>query len=160
MTELSVNKYPFSASVQDSRKKQEQAAAGVGGAAGVAATTKAAGKWAMKREEGASILADTYTKVGKAINKANDGKEVTDGLIAMFKKNMVKYSQSVEKLLMQLKNKPIIAPIIKSPVTHKLSACAGGAMAFFVLATGLSKAYRDGGTAIEDIKNGRFANIR
>lgn len=155
MTEVSM--YNFQNQAANSRKRQEQVAAGVGGAAGVGATTRAVGKWAIKNEAGSNILASMYTNAGKAINTVNDGKEVTTGLYAAFKANMAKYSKSVETLLMNLKNKPFIAPIIKSPVTHKLASCAGGAMAFFVLATGLTKAYREGGVAIEDIKSGRFS---
>ena len=56
-------------------------------------------------------------------------------------------------MLLKFKESKFIGPIVKSPITAKFSALAGGALAFFVLVTGINKAARSGSLAVEDLKN-------
>ena len=53
----------------------------------------------------------------------------------------------------RLKNSKFIGPIINSPVTKKLAGVAGGALAFFVLVTGVNKAVKTGAIAVDDFKH-------
>ncbi len=135
------------------QKRQEQVASGVGGAAGVGAATKFAGKRALKHEAKSEMLADMYAQVSRTMNSVNEGSQVSSGLWHAFKANMTKYTKSVETLLLKFKESKFIGPIIKSPVTAKFSALAGGALAFFVLVTGINKAARSGSLAVEDLKD-------
>lgn len=135
------------------QKRQEQVASGVGGAAGVGAATKFAGKRALKHEAKSEMLADMYAQVSRTMNSVNEGSQVSTGLWHAFKANMTKYTKSVETLLLKFKESKFIGPIVKSPITAKFSAFAGGALAFFVLVTGINKAARSGSLAVEDLKN-------
>lgn len=135
------------------QKRQEQVASGVGGAAGVGAATKFAGKRALKHEAKSEMLTDMYAQVSRTMNSVNEGSQVSSGLWHAFKANMTKYTKSVETLLLKFKESKFIGPIIKSPVTAKFSTLAGGALAFFVLVTGINKAARSGSLAVEDLKD-------
>ena len=135
------------------QKRQEQVASGVGGAAGVTTATRFAGKRALKHEAKADMLAEMYAQVGRTMNNVNEGTQVTSGMWHAFKANMTKYTRSVETLMLKMKDAKFIGPIIKSPITAKYSALAGGALAFFVLVTGINKAARSGALAVDDLKN-------
>lgn len=146
---------------EQNQKRQEQVASGVGGAAGVGAAAKFAGKRALKNEAKSEALAEMYAQVGRTMNTVNEGSKATSGLWHAFRANMKKYTQSVETLMMRFKDAKYIGPIIKSPITAKFSALAGGALAFFVLVTGINKAARSGSLAIDDLKNkyGQFKEV-
>lgn len=149
---VSINREPVRTPEQR-QKRQEQVASGVGGAAGVGAATKFAGKRALKHEAKSEMLTEMYAQVSRTMNSVNEGSQVSSGLWHAFKANMTKYTKSVETLLLKFKESKFIGPIIKSPVTAKFSALAGGALAFFVLVTGINKAARSGSLAVEDLKD-------
>ena len=141
--------------VDEQRKqKQEQVATGIGGAAGVTATaTRYAGKKGLQAQAGEKLLGELTGQVSQGIKGVNEAQEVATGLIGAFKKNLKMYTASIMEHLAKFKDTKFIGAIIKSPVTRKLSALAGGVLAFFVLFTGVNKAFENGQVAVEDLKN-------
>ena len=136
------------------KQKQEQVATGIGGAAGVTATaTKYAGRKGLRAQASEKFLGELSGQVAQGIKKANEAQEVATGLFATFKKNFKMYSASVLEQLNKLKNSKFIGPIVKSPIAKKVSAVAGGALAFFVLITGVNKAVKTGAVAVNDFKS-------
>jgi hypothetical protein len=122
------------------KQRTEQAAVGVGGAAGVVKTSE---RHLQRMMEQTRRTMQTVDKNAKAAN----------GLWSSFKSDIKFYTQEFVKGLESLKGKKIIGPILNSPVTKKLAGAAGGAMAFFVLITGVNKAVNTGAIAIDDFKN-------
>ena len=57
------------------------------------------------------------------------------------------------KKLKAFENTKIIGPIIKSPITKKVTGVFGGITAVFVLISGLSEAAQDGKFAIGELAN-------
>ena len=127
---------------QETRKRQEEIA--VGG--GVAAGTGTIGKM-MNRVQQTTKTANEATKL------ANEAAKTSKGLWASFKMNAKAYAVDIATRLKGLENVKIIGPIIKSPVTKYVSKFVGGAFAFFILATGITKMVNDGSRAVDDIKN-------
>ncbi len=141
-------------SVQEQRKdKQEQVATGIGGAAGVtAAATKYAGRKGLKAQAGEKFLGELSGQVANGIKGVNKTQQVAEGFIASFKQNLKMYSASIMEHLNKFKNTKIIGSIVKSPIARKASFLFGGALAFFVLVTGVNKAFENGQIAVEDFK--------
>ncbi len=140
---------------QEQRKQtQEQVATGIGGAAGVtAAATKYAGRKGLKAQAGEQFFGELSGQVASGIKGVNKSQEVAKGLWASFKQNIKMYSASVMEHLNKFKDTKIIGAIVKSPIAKKASFLFGGALAFFVLVTGVNKAFENGKIAVEDFKN-------
>ena len=140
-----------SMTAQQRKEKSEQVAAGVGGAAGLTTSaTKMAGKRGLQAEQSLSNMLGTVTKTQQAVNK--NSKAVT-GLWGTFKNNIKVYSADIFARLNKLKDAKFIGPIIKSPFTKKVAGFFGGALAFFVLITGVNTAVKTGEIAVDDFKH-------
>lgn len=136
------------------KQTQEQVATGIGGAAGVtAAATKYAGRKGLKAQAGEQFFGELSGQVASGIKGVNKSQEVAKGLWASFKQNIKMYSASVMEHLNKFKDTKIIGAIVKSPIAKKASFLFGGALAFFVLVTGVNKAFENGKIAVEDFKN-------
>lgn len=133
------------------KEKSEQVAAGVGGAAGLTTqATKAAGRRGLQSEQALSNMLETVTKTQQTVNK--NAKAAT-GLWTTFKTNVQVYSADILARFNKLKNTKFIGPIINSPLTKKAAGFFGGALAFFVLITGVNKAVKTGAIAVDDFKH-------
>jgi len=136
------------------KQRQEQVATGVGGTAAATTTaTKYASRRGLKAQTGEKFLGEMSTQVANGIKTVNNAQETATGFIASFKHNFKMYTASIMEHLNHFKNSKFIGPIIKSPITRKLSALAGGALAFFVLVTGVNKAFKTGQIAVDDFKS-------
>lgn len=136
------------------QEHQEKVAAGVGGAAGL---TTSATKMASKRGLQAEAGEKAYQQVTHMITEANKTviktSETATGLWSTFKANVKLYTKDITKRLEAFKNSKFIGPIVKSPIAKKFAALFGGALAFFVLVTGINKAFKTGEIAFDDLKN-------
>lgn len=142
-------------SSDDQRKKtQQQVATGVGGAAGLSAsTTKFAGKKGLKASTGEKSLQQMMESVKQTTQAVNSGTKKAKGLWGSFKYNVKFYTNDILTRLNSLKTNRFISPIINNVVVKKGATVLGGALAFFVLATGITKTIRTGVTAVDDLKN-------
>ena len=138
---------------RNKQQTQEQVATGVGAAGAGAAATKYAGKRGLRAQAGEKILGDITEQVSSGIKTVNKVQETATGFIASFKKDLKMFSANIMEHLNKFQNSKFIGPIIKSPITKKFSALAGGALAFFVLVTGVNKAFKTGEIAIDDFKS-------
>ena len=142
------------------QQRKEQVATGVGGAAGLSATaTRYAGKKGLKAQAGEEILGRMTAQVSNGIKTVNQTQEVATGFITTFKNNLKMYTKSIMDQLAKFKDSKFIGPIVKSPITRKFSALAGGLLAFFVLVTGVNKAFKNGEIAVDDLKS-QYKNYR
>lgn len=145
---------------QRQQQTKEQVATGVGGAAGLSATaTRYAGKKGLKAQAGEEILGRMTAQVSNGIKTVNQTQEVATGFITTFKNNLKMYTKSIMDQLAKFKDSKFIGPIVKSPITRKFSALAGGLLAFFVLVTGVNKAFKNGEIAVDDLKS-QYKNYR
>ena len=78
--------------------------------------------------------------------------KVATGLWAKFKHNITMYTQDIMKRLESLKSNKFISRIIDSPITKKAAGVFGAGLAFFVLVTGVNKAFKTGAVAYNDFK--------
>lgn len=135
------------------KENQEKVAAGAGGAAGVTTTAaKAVGKRASQLEAKEQALQQMMTNVNKTSRAITKNTKEAEGLFATFKINIKRYTDDIIKRLSKLQDSKYLAPIVKSPITKKVAGLCGGALAFFVLVTGVNKACRTGALAIDDFK--------
>ncbi len=135
------------------KENQEKVAAGAGGAAGATgATAKAIGRRAAKIEEKEKTLQHMMSNVNRTSRTMLNNSEKVEGLFATFKSNIKRYTDDIITRLSKLQESKFIGPIVKSPVTKKVAGVFGGALAFFVLVTGVNKACRTGAIAIDDFK--------
>lgn len=142
------------------QQRKEQVATGVGGAAGLSATaTRYAGKKGLKAQAGEEILGRMTAQVSNGIKTVNQTQEVATGFITTFKNNLKMYTKSIMDQLAKFKDSKFIGPIVKSPITKRFSALAGGLLAFFVLVTGVNKAFKNGEIAVDDLKS-QYKNYR
>ncbi len=133
------------------KEKSEQVAAGVGGAAGLTTqATKAASRRGLQGEQALSNMLETVTKTQQAVNKNT---KAATGLWATFKNNIKIYSTDIYARLNKFKNAKFIGTIVNSPITKKVAGFFGGALAFFVLITGVNKAVKTGAIAVDDFKH-------
>lgn len=140
--------------LKDNKDRQEKVAAGVGGAAGLTTSaTKYASKRGLKAEAGEKALQTMMETVQKTTRTVTKNTENAKGLWTTFKHNIGVYSKDIMTRLSKLKNNKIIGPVVKSPITKKLSFVFGGALAFFVLVTGVNKAIKTGAVAVDDFKH-------
>lgn len=135
------------------KQTQEQVAAGVGGVAGVSQAAKLAGKRGIKAQAAEQALAEMTNKVQTTVNGINKNKKAVEGLFGKFNHNVKMYTASIMEHLNKFKGVKFIGAIVKSPITRKISSLVGGALAFFVLVTGLNKAVHSGEVAVDDFKS-------
>lgn len=130
-------------------ERQEQVAAGVGGAAGLSQTTKWASKRAMKAENAYNTAARTIQQTARTVNDST--KTATD-LWSKFKTDCKTISAQITKYFEKFKKIPIVGKILNNRATRTAGSALGGALAFFVLVTGVNKAVKTGAIAIDDFK--------
>lgn len=129
---------------EERKQKQEQVATGVGGAAGLSTTaTKMAGKNGLKAEAAEKSLQNMMENVQRTTSAAKKNVKVAKSLWGRFLENIKFYKNDIIKRF----------PIFNHPVTKKVAGAAGGALAFFVLITGINKAVKTGAIAVDDFKH-------
>jgi hypothetical protein len=134
-------------------ERREDVAAGVGGAAGLTASaTKMASKRGVQAKTGEQVLQGMMTKVTNTTKAVNQNTKVATGLWAKFKHNITMYTQDIMKRLEALKGNKFVSRIIDSPITKKAAGVFGAGLAFFVLVTGVNKAFKTGAVAYSDFK--------
>lgn len=134
--------------------RKQQVATGVGGAAGLSTTaTKMAGKRGLKAEAAEQTLQHMMENVQRTTNIAKRNTKTAKGLWQTFKANIKFYTNDIIKRLESVKNSKLLGPLLNNPVTKKLASAAGGALAFFVLVTGVNKAVKTGSIAFNDFKS-------
>ncbi len=139
---------------QEQRERNQQVATGVGGVAGLSASaTNIASKRAMRAKSGEQVLQQMMNTVETTTRTVNQNTQAAKGLWATFKHNIKMYTDDILKRLDTLKNTKFIGSIINSPITKKLAGIFGGALAFFVLVTGVNKAIKTGAIAVDDLKH-------
>ena len=135
------------------KTKTDQVAAGVGGAAGVTTSaTKMAGKRGLSLQKMMANVTSTAERVSENAEKATT-------LWGKFKKNTTIFTKDILARFKALENTKFIGAIVKSPIVKKSAALFGGALAFFVLVTGVNKAVKTSVQAAGDIKN-KVENLR
>lgn len=136
------------------RENQEKVAAGVGGVAGLSTSaTKMAGKKGLQTQVGEKAYQNTIhmlTETNKAV--INSSEKVT-GLWNTFKNDIKRFSNDIITKLQKFKDSKFIGPIIKSPIIKNIAGFLGGALAFFVLVTGINKAFNTGELAFDDLRH-------
>ena len=134
-------------------ERREDVATGVGGAAGLTASaTKMASKRGVKAKAGEQVLQGMMSSVTNTTRAVNQNTKVATGLWAKFKHNITMYTQDILKRLDTLKTNKFITRIIESPLTKKAAGAFGAGLAFFVLVTGVNKAFKTGAVAYGDLK--------
>ena len=131
------------------RRETQEAAVGVG-AAGVTAhvgATRYAG-----RQGTMGMLRSMYEKMIKTSKVTAQNNEIATGIWAKLVRDTKKFGNHALKQLMKFQDNKFIGPIVKSPVTKKLTGAFGAATAVFVLISGLSEASKNGKIAVADIK--------
>lgn len=140
---------------QERTQKRENAAT-VGGAtaAGVSAS---ATKMASRRRLKVGILESEFrqvmTNVADTTKAVNQNTKVATGLWSSFKANIKMYTQDILKRLEVLKTNKFISKVIDSPIIKKSAGVFGAGLAFFVLVTGVNKAFKTGSVAVCDFKS-------
>ena len=132
------------------KTKTDQVAAGVGGAAGV--TTSATKMAGLSLQKMMANVTSTAERVSENAEKATT-------LWGKFKKNTTIFTKDILARFKALENTKFIGAIVKSPIVKKSAALFGGALAFFVLVTGVNKAVKTSVQAAGDIKN-KVENLR
>ena len=142
---------------EERKQRQEYVATGVGGAAGLSTqATRMAGKRGLNAQSARSAerqLQNMLESTQRTMGAVNKNAKAAKGLWANFKYNVKFYTKDILTRLDGLKNAKVIGPIINSPITKKMAGFAGGALAFFVLVTGVNKAVKTGSIAVDDFKN-------
>lgn len=138
---------------QERVERRQDVATGVGGAAGLTASaTKMASRRGVKAKTGEQVLQGMMTQVTNTTRAVNQNTKVATGLWAKFKHNITMYTQDIMKRLESLKSNKFISRIIDSPITKKAAGVFGAGLAFFVLVTGVNKAFKTGAVAYNDFK--------
>jgi len=151
---------PNTVQSRNDTKKQEVAAGvgaiGAGTVAGVQkSATMAAGKRAMAAE---GKFAQTLDRIIETSRKATEGTKKANSMLSGLKLNAAKYTKDILTRLGTLQNKKVIGPVVKM-VKGPFAAFFGGALAFFVLITGVAKTIQTGTVAANDIKH-QYADMK
>lgn len=131
-----------------SKEQQEKVVAGVGG---TAAATTTATAWAKNGARLEAKVQRTLSGAQKVANAASTEKMM--GFWASFREDVRFYTNDIIQRLGKLKSAKFIGPLINNPVSRGLAGVAGGALAFFVMITGVSKMFKTGEIAVDDLKN-------
>lgn len=124
------------------RQQTQEVAVGVGAAGVTAQVGTARG----------TMLRNMYERVVKTHKLAAQNNEIATGIWANLVRNTKRFSNHAMTKLKAFENTKFIGPIIKSPITKKLTGIFGGVTAVFVLISGLSEASKNGKITVADIK--------
>ncbi|MBD5402642.1 hypothetical protein HDR58_07580 [bacterium] len=151
---ISVQSISFTSNNQpqknNTKEKVQETATIAGGTGYLAKAMQNAQKTVNEGEKVVRTTMETTTKAAKLTSRIT--KEST-GFITKFQKHMQKYAAEFMNFVSKFTNNKYLSPIVKSPIVGKCSKAFGGVMAFFALASGLTKAAENGSLAICDIKN-------
>ncbi len=124
------------------RQQTQEVAVGVG----------AAGVTAQVGTSRGTMLRNMYERVIKTSKITARNNEIATGVWAKLVRDTKRFSKFAMNKLKTFENTKIIGPIIKSPITKKLTGAFGAATAVFVLISGLSEASKNGKIAVADLK--------
>lgn len=124
------------------RHETQEVAVGVG-AAGVTAHVGASK---------GTVLRNMYDKVIRTSKITAQNNEIATGIWAKLVKDTRRFSKFAMTKLKSFENTKIIGPIIKSPLTKKLTGAFGAVTAVFVLISSLGEASKNGRIAVADLK--------
>lgn len=138
---------------QQRQENQEKVAAGVGGTAGL---YKMASKKGLQAQSHAQTGEKVYQKATELLTETNkaviNSSEKVTGLWNKFKADVKFFTEDITTKFYKFKNSKFIGSIVKSPIIKKVAGFLGGALAFFVLVTGINKACKTGELAFDDLK--------
>lgn len=136
------------------QRQQKDGKEAVVTATGVTATASYVGKSSMKKavlsEKNVKTTIDGIKTTTRTINN-NVG--LIERLARKFHIDYKTFNLDLTKRLAKLKDVKYIAPIVKSPIAKGAVASVSGALAFFVLVTGLKDAANNSAVAINDLKH-------
>ncbi len=124
------------------RQQTQEVAVGVG----------AAGVTAHVGTSRGTMLRNMYDRIIKTHKLAAQNNEIATGMWAKLVRDTKRFSKFAMAKLKPLENAKFIGPIIKSPITKKLTGAFGAVTAVFVLISGLSEASKNGKIAVADLK--------
>lgn len=124
------------------RHETQEVAVGVG----------AAGVTAHVGTSKGTMLRNMYEKVIKTSKMTARNNEIATGVWAKLVRDTKRFSKHAMTKLKSFENTKFIGPIIKSPVTKKLTGAFGAVTAVFVLISSLGEASKNGRIAVEDLK--------
>lgn len=129
-------------------EKKQDIATGVGVSG--AGLTRMASKRGLAKEK---TLQEMLEQVSTTTREANKNTRVVKGLWGNFKHNIRMYTDDIIKRLNKFEGTKFVGKIVKSPAAKKLAGLFGGALAFFVLVTGVNKAINTGAIAVDDFRH-------
>lgn len=142
-----VNQIPFNSGLTPEQRQQrrhdtQEVAVGVGAAGVTAHVGTAKG----------TMLRNMYDKVIKTSKMTARNNEIATGVWAKLVKDTKRFSSHAMTKLKAFENTKFIGPIIKSPLTKKLTGAFGAVTAVFVLISSLGEASKNGKIAVADLK--------
>ena len=141
-----INQIPFNSNLTPAQRQRrhetQEVAVGVG----------AAGVTAHVGTSRGTMLRNMYDKVIKTSKMTARNNELATGIWAKLVRDTKKFGNHAMKWLKGFENTKFIGPIIKSPITKKLTGAFGAVTAVFVLISGLSEASKNGKIAVADLK--------
>ncbi len=124
------------------RHETQEIAVGVG----------AAGVTAHVGTSRGTMLRNMYERIIKTSKLTAQNNEIATGIWAKLVRDTKKFGSHAFKWLKSFENTKFIGPIIKSPITKKLTGVFGGVTAVFVLISSLGEASKNGKIAVSDLK--------
>lgn len=145
---------------EEDKENAGKVATGAGAtAAGIEGARRTAQNMASKRG-GVEKLESMYQTTIQGLKKASEGTEKATSFLGKFKQKSAIYTKDLLLMLEKFKKTGVytksakfINAVIDSPVTKKCAGFFGGALAFFVVVSGVSKACKNGATMAGDIKD-------
>lgn len=145
---------------QEDKENAGKVVTGAGAtAAGIEGARRTAQNMASKRG-GVERLETMYQNAIRGLRTASENAEKATSFMGRFKQKAAIYTRDVMKLFEKFKktgtytrSAKIINAVIDSPITKKFAGFFGGALAFFVVVSGVSKACKNGATMAGDIKD-------
>lgn len=145
---------------EQDRENAGKVATGAGAtAAGIEGARRTAQNMASKRG-GVEKLESMYQGAIKGLKTASENAEKATSFMGKFKQKSALYTKDLLSMLdkfkktgVYTKSAKIINAVIDSPVTRKCAGFFGGALAFFVVVSGVSKACKNGATMAGDLKD-------
>ena len=137
--------YSRSNATSERQKRQQDIALGVGGAGSTVAV-------ARKVESAESSLQKMVSFLSNNAKTVNKNTKTVNSLFQKFKLNKELFTNNLMTKLAKVKNTKIATFAMKNPVVRKFAGATGGALAFFVLVSGVNKAVKTGEIAVQDYK--------
>lgn len=152
--DMAVDTISFNSSLTPQQRAQrrhetQEVAVGVG-AAGVTAHVGATRYASRKGSMG--MLRNMYDKMITTSKVTAQNNEIATGAWAKLVRDTKRFSRHAMAKLKSLENVKFIGPIIKSPITKKLTGAFGAVTAVFVLISSLGEASKNGKIAVADLK--------